>query len=153
MAGNAYALPRFAGRLIYRPSEARRRFSSGVTLYPLVLLIFTLPDRLDIVAAAWGSLPSATGWPRSSDGMWAGRGFAGTHERRSRDRPRSLSSEERRELSCAGGAAPRSSRPPTCGTRFGIPGRDSQPPVMYSHVPVYRMMFLAQVGFAMAYLL
>ncbi len=60
MAGNAYALPRFAGRLIYRPSEARRRFSSGVTLYPLalLLLIFTLPDRLDIAAAAWGVLAS-----------------------------------------------------------------------------------------------
>ena len=62
VAFNVYALPRIAGGL-YRPSEARQRFLSGITLYPLsiLLLLVEFPDRRDIVAAAWGVLAFGDG--------------------------------------------------------------------------------------------
>jgi uncharacterized protein (TIGR00297 family) len=62
VAFNAYALPRVAGHL-YRPVEARQRLISGITLYPLaiLLLLTALPDRRDIVAAAWGVLAFGDG--------------------------------------------------------------------------------------------
>src|SRR5687768_2830273 len=62
VAFNAYALPRI-GAGLYRPSEARRRFLSGITLYPLsiLLLLVEFPDRRDIVAAAWGVLAFGDG--------------------------------------------------------------------------------------------
>lgn len=62
VAINLYALPRIAGTL-YRPGETRRRFSSGIVLYPLavLLLLITCADRLDIVAAAWGVLAFGDG--------------------------------------------------------------------------------------------
>ncbi len=52
-----YVLPRAAPG-VYRASERRRRYLSGVALHPLavLLLIVLLPDRRDIVAAAWGIL-------------------------------------------------------------------------------------------------
>lgn len=62
VAFNMYALPRIAGPL-YRPLEARQRFFSGITLYPVavLLLLLTFPDRRDIVAAAWGVLAFGDG--------------------------------------------------------------------------------------------
>lgn len=62
VAFNMYALPRIAGPL-YRPVEARQRFFSGITLYPVavLLLLVALPDRRDIVAAAWGVLAFGDG--------------------------------------------------------------------------------------------
>jgi uncharacterized protein (TIGR00297 family) len=62
VAFNMYALPRIAGPL-YRPVEARQRFLSGITLYPVAVLVLllTFPDRRDIVAAAWGVLAFGDG--------------------------------------------------------------------------------------------
>jgi uncharacterized protein (TIGR00297 family) len=62
VAFNLYALPRLAGTL-YRPAEVRRRFFSGIVLYPVAvaLLLLTFPDRRDIVAAAWGVLAFGDG--------------------------------------------------------------------------------------------
>ena len=63
VAFNVYALPRIAGPALYRPSELSRRYYSGITLYPvaILLLILALPDRRDIVAAAWGILAFGDG--------------------------------------------------------------------------------------------
>ena len=62
VAFNLYALPRLAGAL-YRPGEVRRRFLSGIVMYPVavLLLIVLFPDRRDIVAAAWGVLAFGDG--------------------------------------------------------------------------------------------
>jgi uncharacterized protein (TIGR00297 family) len=62
VAFNVYALPRVAGHL-YRPVEARQRLISGITLYPLAILLLLLafPDRRDIVASAWGVLAFGDG--------------------------------------------------------------------------------------------
>lgn len=53
-----YVGPRVPRLRIYRETERRRRFLSGVALHPLsiLVLIFVLPDRRDIVAASWGIL-------------------------------------------------------------------------------------------------
>jgi uncharacterized protein (TIGR00297 family) len=63
IAFNLYALPRIAGPRIYRPGERARRYVSGVTLYPVsvLLLLLTFPDRRDIVAGAWGVLAFGDG--------------------------------------------------------------------------------------------
>jgi uncharacterized protein (TIGR00297 family) len=63
LAFNLYALPRIAGPRLYRQDEATSRYGSGITLYPLVilLLILVFPDRRDIVAAAWGVLAAGDG--------------------------------------------------------------------------------------------
>ena len=45
VAMNLYALPRIAGTL-YRPGETRRRFSSGIVLYPLAVLFRTTCFRV-----------------------------------------------------------------------------------------------------------
>jgi uncharacterized protein (TIGR00297 family) len=57
---NLYALRGVAAHL-YRPGESRRL--SGITLYPLsiLVLLLVLPDRLDIIAAAWGVLAFGDG--------------------------------------------------------------------------------------------
>ena len=62
VAFNLFALPRIAAGL-YRPAESRLRFFSGIVLYPatLLLLLVLLPDRRDIVAAAWGILAAGDG--------------------------------------------------------------------------------------------
>jgi dolichol kinase len=62
VAINLYALPRIAG-ILYRPGETRRRFTSGIVLYPLsvLMLLVAFGDRLDIVAAAWGVLAFGDG--------------------------------------------------------------------------------------------
>lgn len=63
IAFNLYALPRIAGHRLYRPAESAKKYSSGVTLYPvaILLLIFAFPDRRDIVASAWGVLAFGDG--------------------------------------------------------------------------------------------
>ena len=62
VAFNLYALRRIAGHL-YRPGEFGQRLRSGITLYPVavLLLLLALPDRRDIVAAAWGALAFGDG--------------------------------------------------------------------------------------------
>src|SRR4029079_17995384 len=62
VAFNLFALPRIAPGL-YRPAETRTRFFSGIVLYPaaILALLFALPDRRDIVAAAWGILAAGDG--------------------------------------------------------------------------------------------
>lgn len=63
IAVNAYVLPRAAGPWLFREAELRRRARSGVVLYPIAILalILVLPDRLDIVAGAWGVLAFGDG--------------------------------------------------------------------------------------------
>lgn len=62
LAFNLYGLRRVAGHL-YRPDESRQRLLSGITLYPIaiLLLLLALPGRRDIVAAAWGVLAFGDG--------------------------------------------------------------------------------------------
>jgi uncharacterized protein (TIGR00297 family) len=62
VAFNIFAIRRLAGHL-YRPGESRRRVLSGIALYPvsILLLLLVLPDRRDIVAAAWGILAFGDG--------------------------------------------------------------------------------------------
>jgi uncharacterized protein (TIGR00297 family) len=62
LAFNILVMPR-VGQRIYRPADHARRFTSGVVLYPLavLLLILLFPDRLDIAAAAWGILAVGDG--------------------------------------------------------------------------------------------
>ncbi len=52
---NAYALPRVAGRRLYRPGELTNGRTAGIVYYPIsvLLLILAFPDRPDIAAAAW----------------------------------------------------------------------------------------------------
>jgi uncharacterized protein (TIGR00297 family) len=61
VAFNFYALPRIAGRTLYRATETSRR--SGITIYPIAVLALLLvfPDRPDIVAGAWGILAAGDG--------------------------------------------------------------------------------------------
>lgn len=63
VAFNLYALPRIGGTRLFRPDEEGRRYYSGITLYPLavLLLVLAFPNRLDIVASAWGILAIGDG--------------------------------------------------------------------------------------------
>ena len=63
VAINAHVLHRIPGWSLHRESEKGRRYLSGVTLYPIAILvlILVLPARLDIVAAAWGILAFGDG--------------------------------------------------------------------------------------------
>jgi uncharacterized protein (TIGR00297 family) len=63
IAFNLFALPRIAGDRLYRPDESARKYYSGITLYhvSILMLLFALPDRRDIVAAAWGVLAFGDG--------------------------------------------------------------------------------------------
>jgi uncharacterized protein (TIGR00297 family) len=63
LAFNLYALPRIGGTRLYRADEGKRRYYSGITLYPaaVLVLILMLPDRPDIVASAWGVLAVGDG--------------------------------------------------------------------------------------------
>lgn len=59
---NALVLRRWA-RAVFRPGEVRRPAASGIVLYPAAVLglLLVFPDRLDIVAAAWGILAVGDG--------------------------------------------------------------------------------------------
>ena len=61
---NLTVLPLIGGRRLYRPIDEARGFPIGILLYPLsvLLLIAVLPERLDIVAAAWGVLAFGDGF-------------------------------------------------------------------------------------------
>ncbi|CAN5855141.1 hypothetical protein BH18ACI5_BH18ACI5_23170 [soil metagenome] len=61
---NIWGLHRLGGAALFRPDEhGRRRVKSGIVLYPaaVVALLLLLPQRLDIVAAAWGVLAFGDG--------------------------------------------------------------------------------------------
>lgn len=61
---NIWGLHRLGGASLFRPDErGRRRVKSGIVLYPaaVVGLLLLLPERLDIVAAAWGVLAVGDG--------------------------------------------------------------------------------------------
>ena len=59
---NAALLRRLAGS-VFRPGEVARPVASGIVLYPAAVLglLLIFPDRLDIVAAAWGILAIGDG--------------------------------------------------------------------------------------------
>jgi uncharacterized protein (TIGR00297 family) len=63
LAFNLYALPRMGGARLYRSPDVVRGYSGGILLYPIsiLLLILIFPNRLDIVAAAWGVLAVGDG--------------------------------------------------------------------------------------------
>ena len=62
LAFNLTVLPR-VGRRLYRPHDHLQRFSLGIVLYPVsvLLLVLVFPGRLDIAAAAWGILAMGDG--------------------------------------------------------------------------------------------
>src|SRR5437667_768904 len=69
---NALVLPRIGGRRLYRPIDEARGFPLGILLYPLSILILILafPERLDIVAAAWGVLAFGDGFATLIGRAW-----------------------------------------------------------------------------------
>ena len=60
---NLFALQNVLGRRLFRPGERIGRLTSGIVLYPLTIigLLLLFPDRLDIVAGAWGILAAGDG--------------------------------------------------------------------------------------------
>lgn len=60
---NLFGLQRLLGRRLFRPGERIGRFTSGIVLYPLtvLLLLLVFGGRLDIVAAAWGIFAAGDG--------------------------------------------------------------------------------------------
>jgi uncharacterized protein (TIGR00297 family) len=63
LAFNAGALPRLVGASLSRPADTARGYVLGILLYPLAVLVLILmfPFRLDIVAAAWGTMACGDG--------------------------------------------------------------------------------------------
>ena len=64
VAFNLFVLHRIGGVGLFRPDErGRYRVKSGIVLYPatVVVLLLLLPERLDIVAGAWGVLAVGDG--------------------------------------------------------------------------------------------
>ncbi len=59
---NVYALPHIATSL-FRPTERHKPVDAGIIFYPasVLLLLILFPDRLDIVAAAWGIMAVGDG--------------------------------------------------------------------------------------------
>ena len=60
---NFLALPRLGGAALHREGEAGRRHSTGIVLYPLVVLALVLlfRERLEIVAVGWAFLAFGDG--------------------------------------------------------------------------------------------
>jgi uncharacterized protein (TIGR00297 family) len=61
---NIWGLHRLGGAALFRPDEhGRHRVKSGIVLYPaaVVGLLLLLPQRFDIIAAAWGVLAFGDG--------------------------------------------------------------------------------------------
>ena len=64
VAFNIFALHRLGGARLFRADErGRYRVKSGIVLYPasIVGLLLLVPERLDIVAGAWGVLAAGDG--------------------------------------------------------------------------------------------
>lgn len=63
VAFNIFGIQKVLGMAIFRPGERLRRLSSGIVLYPLAIvgLLLVFPNRLDIVAGAWGVLAVGDG--------------------------------------------------------------------------------------------
>jgi uncharacterized protein (TIGR00297 family) len=63
LAFNAFVLPRFGGRRLYRESD-RGGAARGILIYPIavLLLVLVFRHRLDIAAAAWGILAAGDGF-------------------------------------------------------------------------------------------
>lgn len=61
---NIWGLHRLGGARLFRADEhGRARVKSGIVLYPATILglLFLLPERFDIIAAAWGVLAAGDG--------------------------------------------------------------------------------------------
>jgi uncharacterized protein (TIGR00297 family) len=60
---NAFLLPRYGGRNLWRAGEAERGFALGIVVYPVTVLVLLLvfARRLEIAAAAWGILAFGDG--------------------------------------------------------------------------------------------
>lgn len=60
---NLFVLPRLGGRALLRDGEAGRTHSTGIVLYPVVVLalILLFRDRLEIAAAGWALLAFGDG--------------------------------------------------------------------------------------------
>jgi uncharacterized protein (TIGR00297 family) len=69
---NLFVLPRI-GHQLYRPGDRDRTHLHGIVFYPasVLLLVLLFPDRLDIVAAAWGILAVGDGMA-TIVGQWIG---------------------------------------------------------------------------------
>ena len=63
LAFNAFVLPRFGGRRLYRESD-RGGAARGILIYPIavLLLVLVFRHRLDIAAAAWGIMAAGDGF-------------------------------------------------------------------------------------------
>jgi uncharacterized protein (TIGR00297 family) len=83
IAFNLFALPRIAGPRLYRAGEVLHRLGSGIALYPVAVLVllFLLPERRDIVAAAWGILAFGDGMANIVGRRIAGPRIPWNHEK------------------------------------------------------------------------
>jgi uncharacterized protein (TIGR00297 family) len=60
---NAFLLPRYGGRWLWRAAEVERGSAPGIVLYPLAvgLLVLAFGARLEVAAATWGLLAFGDG--------------------------------------------------------------------------------------------
>jgi uncharacterized protein (TIGR00297 family) len=60
---NLIVLPRLGRERLFRPGELAARRLTGIAIYPasVLALVLIFPDRLDLVAAAWGILAAGDG--------------------------------------------------------------------------------------------
>ena len=61
---NAFLLPRYGGRNLWRDGETARGYALGIVLYPVTVLLLLLlySRRLEIAAAVWGILAFGDGF-------------------------------------------------------------------------------------------
>jgi uncharacterized protein (TIGR00297 family) len=73
LAFNGFVLPLF-GRKLFRPGELGRIWTSGIVVYPLVVLLLILffRERMEVAAAGWGFLAAG-----DAAATLIGRGFGG----------------------------------------------------------------------------
>jgi uncharacterized protein (TIGR00297 family) len=60
---NAFLLPLYGGKRLWRAGETERGFALGIVVYPftVLLLLLAFPWRLEVAAAAWGILAFGDG--------------------------------------------------------------------------------------------
>jgi len=60
---NAFLLPRYGGRNLWRRGEAERGYAFGIVIYPVTVLLLLLlfARRLEVAAAVWGILAFGDG--------------------------------------------------------------------------------------------